>query len=117
DSRTQPSTVVTDHGRQFADTSTYLVSSALLNSGVELCAQCDFMRWGTWGGQVNFRDGYGPWAQSVTADVNLGWYVAGGLTDVIDVDALSALGGSAKYTGGVVGNVASFQQGAWATYV
>jgi hypothetical protein len=86
----------------------------LLNPNVAPCSQCDFIKWGTWGGQVQFKEGFGWYQQDITAHVNLGWYVAGDLTDV---DTLAALGGGATYTGSVIGNVASLGETGWNTYV
>jgi hypothetical protein len=119
ESGTVPSTVLVEGygGYDFprnADTSLYLVSGALLNPNVAPCSQCDFIKWGTWGGQVQFKEGFGWYQQDITAHVNLGWYVAGDLTDV---DTLAALGGGATYTGSVIGNVASLGETGWNTYV
>jgi hypothetical protein len=73
------------------------------------------MKWGTWGGQLQFRDGGSYPQANVTADVNLGWYVVG---DITDVSALEALGGSANYKGTAIGNVANNIDGSgWKTYV
>ena len=74
------------------------------------------MKWGTWGGQLQFRDG-GSNPQQVTADINLGWYVAGDLTTVGQIDTLAQHGATASYTGSVIGNVASLQGGTWNTSV
>ena len=93
------------------DTKAYLVSSGLLNPNFSLCKNCDFMRWGAWGGEGSFNNAGDP----AEAAVNLGWFVAG---DVI-TDAVSELPvtGSAIYTGNAIGNVASFQNNAWKNYV
>jgi len=74
------------------------------------------MKWGTWGGQLQFRDG-GNNPQQVTADINLGWDVAGDLTTVGQIDTLAQTGATASYTGGVIGNVASLQGNTVSTYV
>ena len=118
ESATQPSFAIVENNHHHytvpADASLYLVSGKLLNPNVAPCNQCDFIKWGTWGGQIQFKDGPGYWADKVTADVNLGWYVAGELTDVTD---LAGLTGSATYTGSAIGNVAALQGNIWNTYV
>jgi hypothetical protein len=118
ESGTVPSLAIVDgyNGQQtrFADASLYLVSGALLNPNVAPCSQCDFIKWGTWGGQIEFKDDV--W-NPVTAHVNLGWYVAGDLTTVGQIDTLAATGATASYAGSVVGNVASLQGDVWSTYV
>jgi hypothetical protein len=108
------------HHSVVADASLYLVSSGLLGTtgNVQLCTGCDFMKWGTWGGQLQFNDSGGP----VTADVNLGWYVVGNLTtdtQLNDHATWLATGPSATYNGTAIGNVASLntQTQAWSTYV
>ena len=46
--------------RRAKETSTYLVSSGLLNPGTQLCDDCDFMKWGTWGGHLVRLDNERP---------------------------------------------------------
>ena len=72
------------------------------------------MKWGTWGGQLKFRDGsqYGP-GSNVTADINLGWYVTG---DVATVGQLPTQG-TAIYEGSTIGNVAALTGNTWTTYI
>ena len=89
-------------------------------SNVQLCTGCEFMKWGTWGGQLEFRDG-GRHPQQVTADVNFAWYVVGNITTKTQLDDFAtwlALGPSATYTGSAIGNVANNIDGTgWKTYV
>jgi hypothetical protein len=123
ESATQDTKVTVDgfyagqHIERTAEASLYLVSGALLNPNVQPCTQCNFIKWGTWGGQLQFKDGFGYSADDVTADVNLGWYVAGELSTVGQIDTLAASGATATYTGSVIGNVASLTQTGWNTYV
>ena len=124
ESSTVKSTVLVD-GYPYvrtADVSLYLVSSNLLGitGKVELCNGCNaFMKWGTWGGQLEFRDG-GSYPQAdVTADINLGWYVVGDISteDDFSDSAFLALGPQATYKGTAIGNVASLGDAGWKTYV
>ena len=109
-----PSFVTVDHGYddyfehyeyegyqevQAADASTYLVGSGLLNPGTTLCADCDFMRWGAWGGRLEYEDG--EWLTK--ADVNMGWFVTGNVPTFADLP----LRGTASYAGTTIGNVAA----------
>jgi len=82
-----------------ADATTYLVSSGLIDPSAKLCTNCDYMRWGAWGGQLKFRDGKTP----ATADINLGWYVAGDIPTFGDLPQK----GTATYSGNTIGNVAT----------
>lgn len=99
-----------DYDIRIAKASTYLVSGGLINPNAQLCDTCEFMKWGTWGGQLKFEDG--EW-ESVTADINLGWYVAG---DIPTLDELPTQG-AATYAGSTIGNVATLQNDAWKTYL
>ena len=64
-----------------------------------LCNDCDFLQWGAWGSRVEFNNNSSQYVDNI----HLGFWVAG---DVTDIDALAALGGSAKYEGHAIGNVA-----------
>jgi hypothetical protein len=103
----QQSTVIVEtynglHVARNADATTYLVSGNMLSDkNPKLCNTCDYMKWGTWGGQLKFKDG--QWQQT-TADVNLGWYVAGKLTDATE---LAGMTGTATFSGSAIGNVAN----------
>jgi hypothetical protein len=122
ESGTVASTAIVDgaSGQQtrFADTSLYLVSGGLLHPtdpNAPPCAQCDFIKWGSWGGQIEFKDDV--W-NPVTAQVNLGWYVAGDISTQGDVDSFTALGPTATFSGEAIGDVAALNQtGLWDTYV
>jgi hypothetical protein len=84
------------------------------------CQDCAFLKWGAWGARAGFVDpGYTdnetvvP-ASNVTADVHLGWWVAG---DVVS-DSDLPTDGSATYAGHAIGNVANNLNGQGAiTYV
>ena len=76
------------------------------------CTDCEFIQWGAWGSRVEF--GNNAENPEFVDDVNLGWWVAG---DITDVDALAALGGEATYSGNVIGDVAYNPDGSgWTTY-
>ena len=53
----------------------------------------------------------------ITADVHLGWWVAGDLSTVSDIDTLAALNATAHYDGHVLGDVAKLTGDQWNTYV
>jgi hypothetical protein len=117
ESGTVPSTAIVDGDEgtetRFADASLYLVSGELLRPNTLPCENCDFIKWGTWGGQIKFKDD--RW-NPVTAQVNLGWYVAGNISRM---NELAGLTGTATYSGETIGNVAAFDPttGVWNTYV
>ena len=111
ESDTVRSRAIVDGEDEWANASLYLVSGALLNDqSLEPCQNCDFMNWGTWGGQIEFKDGY----HDVTADFNLGWYIVG---EISTLDDLAGITGTATYDGSAIGNVAALSNGIWNTYV
>jgi FecR protein len=92
------------------ESTTYLASSGLVNPEVALCTNCDFMRWGAWGGQIKYKDR----ESHATSDINLGWYVVGDIVDESDLPDR----GSATYKGNAIGTVANNIDGeGWKTYV
>ena len=62
-----------------------------------ICSNCDFLRWGKLDVHLNYRDTSNLFAG--------GWWVAGELTTVSDIDTLAALGANATYNGSVQGTV------------
>jgi|GEM_PF-2803665 len=125
---------VVNDGRSYllASATSYFVSGEQLNvtayfpetfgapgeSGVgrAFCEGCDFMKWGAWGTRVAFGDN--PESPQFVDNVHLGWWVAGNPTSVVELDDLFNIGASAKYTGSVIGNVASrLNSETWRTYV
>lgn len=101
--------VVVDHGAR--DAGTYLVSSEAVpqpkffaNSGVTPC-DCEFLKWGWWGSQTEFESADLP--NGGRRDfVHLGTWVAGDVTNEIDLPTT----GTARYNGHAVGSV--FNNGA-----
>ena len=76
------------------------VANFFASAGVTPCT-CDFMTWGWWGGDVVYSNNsvYNPGGRD---RINLATYVAGTMTTVADLNALT---GTATYTGHMVGNV------------
>jgi hypothetical protein len=62
------------------------------------CNDCAFMKWGAWGARVDYQQQNG---QVATADVPLGWWIAG---DVVAKKDLPTTG-KAWYAGDAIGNV------------
>ena len=88
-------------------------TSALIGISTEaLCANdCEFLKsWGVWASEVEFNNGS---SQPRYLDNAVGWWVAGDLPTVGELP----LEGSATYSGNTIGNVASFEDGSWKTYV
>jgi len=79
------------------------------------CNQCDFLKWGAWGGRASFEDPAAPGqTNNVTADIHLGWWVAGNVVSDSDLP----LEGGANYAGHAIGTVANNLNGQGAiTYV
>jgi hypothetical protein len=85
------------------------------------CENCEFLKWGAWGARAGFVDsghtddgGNTVPPTNVTADVHLGWWVAGDTASDNELDALQqeALANpttdfSATYAGHAIGNVAN----------
>jgi FecR-like protein len=94
------------------ENTTYLVSNGLLNPGTSLCTDCSFMRWGTWGGRLEYKDG--EW-RSTTTDINLAWFATGEVPTFDDLPTQ----GTATYLGGTIGNVAAYnpETDSWKTYI
>lgn len=109
----QPTTSVTP-----ADPGTYVVSSGLApqpelfsGAGVTQC-NCDFMQWGWWGTQTEFRDASLS-GGSRTDFVHLGTWATGDIPDVADLPT----SGSGTFQGHAIGNVADSTSGGVAQYV
>jgi trimeric autotransporter adhesin len=62
------------------------------------CQNCDFIKWGAWGARVDYQQHNG---QQATADVPLGWWIAGDVVSSSDMP----LEGTATYMGDAIGNV------------
>jgi hypothetical protein len=62
------------------------------------CQDCDYIKWGAWGARVDYQQHN---SQTATADVPLGWWIAG---DVISSDDMPKTG-NATYMGDAIGNV------------
>ncbi|HJQ58364.1 MAG TPA: FecR domain-containing protein [Vineibacter sp.] len=73
-----------------------------LPEGVSFCA-CEYLTWGYWAGEVQYASG--PRAGQ-TDRMHLGTWVAGQLSDVVQIPTM----GTATYNGHIVGNVASSGQ-------
>jgi hypothetical protein len=63
------------------------------------CANCDFIKWGAWGARVDYQQQN---QQTATADVQLGWWIAG---DVAEKNEIPTTNMSASYTGDAIGTV------------
>jgi hypothetical protein len=62
------------------------------------CQSCDFIKWGAWGARVDYTQHGG---QAATADIPLGWWIAGDVVSSSDMPTT----GSASYMGDAIGNV------------
>jgi hypothetical protein len=62
------------------------------------CQNCDFIKWGAWGARVDYQQQN---QQTATADVQLGWWIAGDIVSKNDMPFT----GSAYYSGDAIGNV------------
>jgi len=63
------------------------------------CQNCEFIKWGAWGARVDYQQHNG---QTATADVPLGWWIAG---DVVNKNDMPTSAISATYRGDAIGNV------------
>ena len=70
------------------------------------------MKWGTWGGQMKFQDGY--WRPGHRRRQSR---LVCRRRRLQDLNQLAGLTGTASYDGQTIGNVASFQGSTWNTYV
>jgi trimeric autotransporter adhesin len=81
-----------------------------------ICTNCDFVKWGAWGARFQFSDGSD--STRYFDNVHLGWWVAGDITPLSDLDKLGAQNATATYNGHVIGDVANNLSGdGWKTYV
>ncbi len=62
------------------------------------CQSCDFIKWGAWGARIDYQQHNG---QTATADVPLGWWIAGNVVTANDMPTT----GKASYAGDAIGNV------------
>ncbi len=67
------------------------------------CQSCDFIKWGAWGARVDYTQHNG---QTATADIPLGWWIAGNVVPVSDMPTR----GTATYVGDAIGNVTNSGQ-------
>jgi hypothetical protein len=114
---------------EFSSATAYLVSGDQLNvtkffpdtfaadgnGNRPFCQGCDFLKWGAWGARVNFGNSS---ASQYTDNIHLGWWVAGDITSVTDLNQLGNQYAIATYNGHVLADVATnLYAGGWKTYV
>jgi hypothetical protein len=88
-------------------TNSYLVSGDAvpqpnLLPGGKLC-DCEFLKWGWWGTQLNMSTNPNATNEDVRASVHLGTWVAGDISRDLDLP----VAGTASYEGNALGNVSS----------
>ena len=89
-------------------------STATLNTSSQpLCQSCTFLSFGKWDAHIAANI-LSP--NPVKIDVNDGWWVAGEVTSIANLDTLGVRNASATYVGGVQGTVASLSEGAWQSF-
>ena len=89
-------------------------STATLNTSPQLlCQSCTFLSFGKWDAHIAANI-LSP--TPVKIDVDDGWWVAGEVTSVANLDTLGVRNASATYVGSVQGTVASLSEGAWQSF-
>ena len=69
------------------------------------CQDCTFIKWGAWGARTDYTKGEDQNAQTVTNNTHLGWWIAGDVLSLQDMQAVTAT--SATYRGDAIGTVAT----------
>jgi hypothetical protein len=80
-----------------------------------LCTNCDFLKWGTWDAQINYKYGTDNNETKLAAS---GWWIgADEVTSAQDLEVLAANNATATYSGNAWGTVANNTgTGGWKTY-
>jgi hypothetical protein len=87
-------------------------------SAAILCQGCDFMKWGYWETDLNFDNGSSS-NEGQTHVTAVGFWVAGNMTSIAELDDLRSKNVTASYAGTAIATVANNldDHGQWEVYV